>query len=113
MLPTCEAAHSTTFCTVNASSALLCDLDAASSSALLHGSGGSSWTTRAARIAKKWPDVGPPENMVSLEKQARSWEVKVTLQPRSHGEQAGLYAYVDEKTWVKWVVEGARPCLAA
>ena len=22
-------------------------------------------------------------------------------------QQAGLYAYVDEKTWVKWVVEGA------
>ena len=52
--------------------------------------------------------TGPPENIISLapDSQPRAWEATVKLQPRDHGEQAGLYAYVDETTWVKWVAEG-------
>lgn len=94
---------------VNASRTLRCDVNTATFDAVLHGSGGSSCSTREARVAKGWPDVGPPENIISLapDSQPRAWEATVSLLARDHGEQAGLYAYVDETTWVKWVAEGA------
>ena len=32
----------------------------------IKGSGGSTWMSREQRIAKEWPDVGEPENMLVL-----------------------------------------------
>ena len=95
----------------NPNAALRCDLTA--EGAVLHGSCGSSWTTRDERKSKGWPDVGPPENVLLLESERQqqprfmAWEATVTLLPQQHGEQAGLYAYADENSWVKLVAEGA------
>jgi hypothetical protein len=36
----------------------------------------------------------------------REWEAQLSVQPRTSGEQAGLYAYADERSWVKLVIEG-------
>lgn len=91
----------------NPSPTLLCACGARQ--ATFHGSGGSSWSTREQRMAAGWPDVGPPENIVTLsEVPPVEWEGRISLQPRYAGEQAGLYAYASEASWVKLVVEGGR-----
>ena len=36
------------------------------------------------------------------------FEARVSVTPRAPGEQAGLYAYGDEFSWVKIVCEGCR-----
>ena len=78
-----------------------------SAARIVHGSSGSSWTTRAARMDKGWPDAGPPDIILLECPQPQSWQATVLCQPRQHGEQAGIYAYANEASWVKLVLEGA------
>jgi len=73
----------------------------------VEGSTGTCWSTREKRCKQGWPDVGPPANIVGFsELQPREWETTVSLHPEA-SEQAGLYAYADETSWVKLVIEGA------
>jgi rhodanese-related sulfurtransferase len=90
---------------LNPCASLRCEVGPAE--ALVEGSSGSSWTTRDKRRLQGWPDAGPPDNVIVLaSSQIGDWEAKVECRPRQHGEQAGLYAYADETSWVKFVVEG-------
>ena len=89
---------------LNPCASLRCEVGPAE--ALVEGSSGSSWTTRDKRRLQGWPDAGPPDNVIVLaSSQIGDWEAKVECRPRQHGEQAGLYAYADETSWVKFVVE--------
>lgn len=72
------------------------------------GSTGSTWSTADERRAKGWPEAVEPHNIFALGPlQPASWEARIEALPRSHGEQAGLYAYGDASSWVKFVLEGA------
>ncbi|CAE8608191.1 unnamed protein product [Polarella glacialis] len=73
----------------------------------VHGSSGSSWTTREVRNQKGWPDAGEPENIFLLDPaEPRSFEATIKAMPRKHGEQAGLYMHANAESWVKFVLEG-------
>ena len=96
------------FNVINPELSMLCSCGARQ--ATCHASSGSSWTTREARVQRGWPDVGPPQNIIRLLSMdtppPREWEAQLSVQPRTSGEQAGLYAYADERSWVKLVIEG-------
>ena len=96
------------FNVINPELSMLCSCGARQ--ATCHASSGSSWTSREARVQRGWPDVGPPQNIVRLLSMdtppPREWEAQLSVQPRTSGEQAGLYAYADEGSWVKLVIEG-------
>ena len=96
------------FNVINPELSMLCSCGARQ--ATCHASSGSSWTSREARVQRGWPDVGPPQNIVRLLSMdtppPREWEAQLSVQPRTSGEQAGLYAYADERSWVKLVIEG-------
>ena len=104
---------------LNPNAALLCSLNAAQ--VVAHGSSGSSWATSEDRLcaANKWkckppvvwPDVGEPENIVTLTSPDATpsyceWEAHLSVRPRVCGEQAGLCAFSDALTWAKFVLAG-------
>ena len=73
------------------------------------GSSGSTWSTAQRRAAQGWADAAAvPGNIYALaDRQPGSFEATVAVEPRRSGEQAGLYAYAGDASWVKLVVEGA------
>eukprot|EP00443_Scrippsiella_acuminata_P109566 CAMPEP_0115580770 /NCGR_PEP_ID=MMETSP0272-20121206/4802_1 /TAXON_ID=71861 /ORGANISM="Scrippsiella trochoidea, Strain CCMP3099" /LENGTH=236 /DNA_ID=CAMNT_0003015709 /DNA_START=62 /DNA_END=772 /DNA_ORIENTATION=- len=81
----------------------------------IEGSPGSLWSSRAERLASFGKDQGPAENILVLDAtpDLTSLGVHVALTGTDWGEQAGVYAYVDEGNWVKLVVESGQEGAAA